>query len=464
MPTRYEGFLQEPLQSRQKEKITGRDVAFITADGKGEKTELFLAFRFGTPCEILRIESGKDPATMKALLEKLFFVTFPHGERIKVAENVKSTLRGASPTVKEDEGGVYVENPLHRRKRLVEIGTLSHGPFNRITDVEGVTVGHATLRDETTNTGVTAVHPHQGNVFKEKCEAGHAVFNGFGKSMGLVQLEETGTIETPVVFTNTLSAGTAFAAVAAHTVAKNPLVGRKLPTVNPLVLECNDGSLSDIQAQAVQESHVHEALRTAGKDFRQGSVGAGSGMTTHGFKGGIGSSSRIVEIGDKTYTLGVLLNANFHGNTARHLVFKGRHLGRDIGSAAEQEEDQGSITILVATDAPLCSRQLKRIARRSFFGIARTGSIVSGGSGDLAVAFSIANRRDHFEETVVHDFQRLSERKLDPFFQAVIEATEEAILHAMLHSPSTEGFRGKKKASLWDHVDSFEDLLIPLDD
>ncbi len=464
MPTRYEGFLAQPFERHLASREKKEDVAFITADGLHERTKTFLAFRTGKHCEILHIENAKDPDTVSALTEKLFYVAFPYGKNIRLKKAAEDIVRMTSYSVKEDEKGFFLENPLHEKSRLVQIGSLPPGPSNRISDVEGVTVGHLTISDENHNTGVTAVHPHEGNPFYEKCEAAQAVFNGFGKSMGLLQLEETGTIETPVLFTNTLSAGTVFDAAVSHMVEKNPLIGRKLPTVNPLVLECNDGNLSDIQARPIERSHVQAALRGAKKDFRQGSVGAGRGMTTHGFKGGIGSSSRLVKIGEKTYALGVILNANFHGNTPRHLVFKGRHIGKDIPDDEEHKEDQGSITILVATDAPLCSRQLKRIAKRSFFGIARTGSIVSGGSGDIAVAFSTANRRDHFAKNAVHAFQRLSERNLDPFFQAVIEATEEAILQAMLHSPSITGFQGKKKASLFEHIDRFQDLLISLEE
>ncbi len=464
MPSRYEGFLKRPYERHLAGKTASAGVAFITADAAGEATERFLALRAGKPCEILHVENVGEKALVEDLLRKLFYVLFPYDRNILVHPAAQDAVRRSPFRLEKVNEGLYLKNPLHGKKRLVRIGTLPTGPLNRISDIEGIEVGHATIDDGSLRTGVTAVHPHGGNPFSEKCEAAQAVFNGFGKSMGLLQLEETGTLETPVLFTNTLSAGTVFSAVVDHMVEKDPRIGRKRPTVNPLVLECNDGSLSDIQARAVEARHVRDALRTAEREFPQGSVGAGAGMTTHGHKGGIGSSSRLVEVGEKTYTLGVLLNANFHGDTPRHLVFKGRAIGKDIADGEETKEDQGSITILVATDAPLCSRQLKRIAKRSFFGIARTGSIVSGGSGDLAVAFSTANRRDHYEKAPVHDFQRLAERQLDGFFQAVIEATEEAILAGMLHSPAVEGFQGKKKRSFFERIDLFENLLVPWDE
>jgi D-aminopeptidase len=325
-------------------------------------------------------------------------------------------------------------------------GSLPPGPGNSITDIDGVTVGHWTIVKGDLRTGFTAVVPHQGNIFREKLAAGLEVINGFGKSAGLVQAEELGTLETPILLTNTFAVGTGVNALIRRAIADNPEIGRSTGTVNPVVMECNDGWLSDIQALALSEADALEALQAASSAFEQGSVGAGTGMSAFGFKGGIGTASRVFEIAGNAYGLGVLVLANF-GRPGDLVLPDGR---RPHPKDKGKEKEQGSVIVLLATNVPLESRQLKRIAKRAGAGLARLGAFYGNGSGDIAFAFSTASRIEHFAQGdfIVRDI--LAEDRIDILFQAAAETTQEAVLNAMIASPEMRGRGGNKRPSLAD--------------
>ena len=338
------------------------------------------------------------------------------------------------------------------------IGELPTGPANTIADVPGVEIGHVTLSEGAVQTGVTAVRFHPGNAFRDKLPAAVHVLNGFGKSIGLVQVEELGTLETPVVLTNTLSVGTAATALVRHMLESTPEIGATTGTVNPVVMECNDGAwLNDIRGLHVREEHVAEALAAVSSDFAQGNVGAGTGMSCYGLAGGIGSASRIVRVSKRDYTLGVLTLCNM-GRLA-DLRVDGRALGPAIGDriAAETEgAERGSIIVLIATDAPLDARQLRRVATRAGAGIVRTGSHLGSGSGDIALAVSTAEPIPHApKNSKVMTRSVLHEDAIDRFFRATIEATEEAILTALLAAQPRTGKQGHTRRALGEFSDLF---------
>ena len=333
----------------------------------------------------------------------------------------------------------------------IKIGRGTPGKRNLITDVPGVKVGHVTVRDGADiNTGVTAILPHEGNIFQDKVMAASCIINGFGKTMGLVQVEELGTIETPIVMTNTLSIGTAANALIKYMLQQNEDIGVKTGTVNPLVCECNDGTLNDIRGLHVTEEHVFQALANCGEEFEEGVVGSGTGMCCLGLKGGIGSASRIVKLDDQEYTVGALVMSNFGG--AGRLMIEGRHMGQEIKDKLEAQQDKGSIIMLIATDIPLSERQLKRVARRAGVGLARTGSYYGNGSGDIAIAFTTANRVPHYSKTAVMDMKMISDNKIDGVFDATAEAVEEAIISSLYHAETTTGRAGKVKYGLRDFL------------
>ena len=305
-----------------------------------------------------------------------------------------------------------------------------------------------TLRDgKDINTGVTAILPHGGNLFRDKVMAASAVINGFGKTMGLVQVEELGTIETPIIMTNTLSIGTAATALIRYMLAQNPEIGLSTGTVNPLVCECNDGRLNDIRGLHVQEEHIFQALENASETFEEGAVGSGTGMCCLGLKGGIGSASRVVALDGKDYTVGALVMSNF--GSAGNLTVDGRHLGRDIKAMLDgKKKDQGSIIMLLATDIPLSERQLKRICRRAGVGLARTGSFYGNGSGDIAIAFTTANRVPHFGKGAFVSMQMMDDDKIDPVLEMSAEAVEEAIISSLWHAETLTGRAGRVQHGL----------------
>lgn len=347
------------------------------------------------------------------------------------------------------------------------IGVLPSGPLDLISDVPGVTVGHTTLDDGDVQTGVTVVLPHAGDTFLQKVPAAAAIINGFGKSIGLVQLQELGVLETPIALTNTFSVGAVAEAEIRAAVSCHPEIGRTWPTVNPLVFECNDGYLNDIQAMAVTADHYAEARQAATVEFVQGSVGAGRGMSSFGFKGGIGSASRIATLQNgQRYTLGALVLANF-GRIA-NLTVAGQPLGRRIaasgsnvgnGDGQRTEPEKGSIIMIIATDAPLDVRQLERVAKRSAAGLARTGSVYGHGSGDIALAFSTAWQVPHLASEPMPAVRMLHESMLDPLFDGCAGAVEQAIVHALWRATTVTGREGHRREALTDAVPNWRSLL-----
>jgi D-aminopeptidase len=327
----------------------------------------------------------------------------------------------------------------------LRIGGMPSGPVGAITDVAGVRVGHVTLvrggpeDPPVLRTGVTAVLPHGGNLFREKVEAAAHVINGFGKSVGLPQVMELGAIESPILLTGTLNVWRVADALVDLLSAENPGVY----SFNPVVCECNDSYLSDELARPVGPDHVARAVREARSGpVVEGCVGAGTGMSGFGYKAGIGTASRRLpdEIGP--FTLGVLVLTNT--GAPGELRIDGLPVGMELARGADPGMDAaaGSIIILVATDAPLSSRQLKRVARRAGFGLARAGAVAAHGSGDFVVAFSTTTRLDGAAR------ERLPDDHLTPFFTATIEATEEAIVRSILRAETTIGRDGHVREAI----------------
>ena len=330
------------------------------------------------------------------------------------------------------------------------IGRLPSGACDAITDVAGVTVGHATRDEGDVQTGVTVVRPHGGDPFLQRVPAGFAVLNGFGKSVGLVQVEELGVLETPIALTNTFSVPAVAAAQIRQCVAANPECGRGLPTVNPLVFECNDGFLNDIQRMAVAEADYLLAWQAAGVAFAQGSVGAGRGMSSFALKGGIGSASRRTG----PHTVGALVLANY--GRLDNLLIAGHAVGSRIAAElddappSEPEPEKGSIIILLATDAPLDARQLRRLSLRAGAGLARTGSVFGHGSGDIALAFSTAYTLPQRPDQPIPAVALLHDGLIDGLFQAVADSVEQAILHALWRATAFVGRDGHVRPALAD--------------
>lgn len=324
----------------------------------------------------------------------------------------------------------------------LEIGVIPTGSKNAIIDVAGVKVGHTTLiKGDSIRTGVTAIVPHSGNMFQEKVPAAIYVGNGFGKLAGSTQVAELGTIETPIVLTNTLNVATGIQALITHTL-QNP-ENADVRSVNAVVGETNDGFLNDIQGRHVSESDVLRAIEQATADsVPQGNVGAGTGTVCFGFKGGIGTSSRQLPAQFGGYTVGVLVQTNFGGD----LMIKGVPVGIELNPYWKeqfQQDSDGSCMIVVATDAPLEARNLTRLAKRAVFGLARTGGIASNGSGDYVIAFSTASEvRVNSTNSLLINQRVLRNKDMTPLFWAVIEATEEAILNSMFLAETMKGKKG----------------------
>ena len=323
------------------------------------------------------------------------------------------------------------------------------GARNLITDVPGVTVGHATVHDGDVHTGVTAILPHQGNLFQEKVMAGCAVINGFGKSAGLVQLQELGTIESPIMMTNTLSVGTVLTATVKHMLSENPDIGLTTGTVNCVVTECNDGSLNDIRGLHVTEEHVLQALESCSEDFAEGAVGSGAGMVCLGLKGGIGSASRIVPVDGTDCAVGAIVMSNF--GAAGNLVIGGKHYDTRLAKM-EPAKDKGSIIIVLATDIPLSERQLNRVAKRAMIALGRVGSYCGNGSGDIAIAFTTANNQPHYSDSKLLPMRMFHDDAIDCVFEAAVEAVEEAIISSLYHAQTTTGRDGRSYMSLQDFL------------
>lgn len=332
----------------------------------------------------------------------------------------------------------------------INIGSIKKGKRNLITDVNGVKVGHVTLDKGEIKTGVTAILPHGGNLFKEKVMASSCVINGFGKSAGILQIEELGSIETPIIMTNTLSVGTATEGLVSYMLDQNEDICTTTGTVNCVVTECNDGRLNDIRGLHVKKEHVLEAIKNAESDFEEGAVGSGTGMVCFGLKGGIGSSSRIIELDDKQFTIGALVMSNF--GSKKYLTINGEKVGERISEEQKAEIDQGSIIIIVATDIPLSERQLKRISKRSVVGLSRTGSYLGNGSGDICISFSTANKIKHYSDTKIININMIDETAIEEIFKAVAEAVEESIISSMYHAKTTTGINNTIIKSLREYL------------
>lgn len=335
---------------------------------------------------------------------------------------------------------------LRARDHGIHIGVLPTGPLNAITDVSGILVGQTNLvKPDGINTGVTAILPHQGNIFQEKVPAAIFVANGFGKLAGVTQVQELGNLETPIVLTNTLSVPTAMDALISYTLQQPG--NEQVRSVNALVGETNDGTLNDIRGRHVQQAHVLEALQHAvSGPVQEGNVGAGTGTVCFGFKGGIGTASRQLPESLGGYTLGVLVQTNFGGVLQVDGVDIGQQLGQYSFSNQLLNNVDGSCMIIVATDAPLDARNLERLAKRAFLGLGKTGGIASNGSGDYVIAFStnpqLRITHNAASQELAH-LQLLRNDDMSPLFMAAIEATEEAIINSMFAAESVTGHEGR---------------------
>jgi D-aminopeptidase len=338
-------------------------------------------------------------------------------------------------------------------------GVLSPGPLNAITDVDGVRVGHSTIIEgDRVRTGVTAIVPHGGNVFQDKVAGAVFVGNAFGKLAGSTQVNELGTIETPIVLTNTLSVGTAIDAVVRYTLAQSG--NERVQSVNAIVGETNDGGLNDIRGLHVTTDHVLAAIRNARSGaVAEGSVGAGTGTICYGWKGGIGSSSRRVPLAlqggeTESFTVGVLAQTNFGGNLVmagvpiyKTLLPPSRRAAGALGAEPAAGRADGSCMLVVATDAPFDARDLRRLAARAVFGLARTGSAYSNGSGDFAIAFSTSpETRSRFNDSAARPRRVLPPDATSAFFEAALEATEEAVDNSLLQATTVQSALGAAQA------------------
>ena len=334
------------------------------------------------------------------------------------------------------------------KSRGIRVGKLPCGPLDKISDVPGVTVGHCTLADGEVQTGVTALLSHQGDIFHDKVMAASHVINGFGKTTGLVQIDELGTLETPILFTNTLSVGTVETALVKYMLDKNPDICETTGSVNPVVCECNDSGLNDIRGLHVTEETALAALADCRADFAEGAVGAGRGMRCHGLKGGIGSASRVVELDGKQYTIGALVLSN-HA-VFDDLVVAGTPIQSLLDAHIPPHEDKGSIITVLATDIPLSERQLRRLCHRALVGLSRTGSFCGNGSGEIVIAFTTANRVPHYSEKAILPMGMLHDDAINPLFRAVAECVEESVLSSLLHAETVTGYHGRTVRCLSD--------------
>ena len=326
----------------------------------------------------------------------------------------------------------------------LKIGILATGKYNAITDVPGVTVGHHTLVEgSNVRTGVTAILPHNNNIFQNKVPAAIFIGNGFGKLTGYSQVEELGNLETPIILTNTLSVPTAANALINYTL--NQEGNEDVRSVNAVVGETNDGFLNDIRGLHIKEAHILSAIeKTKSGKVEEGNIGAGTGTICFGFKGGIGTSSRKLPDNLGGYTLGVLVQTNFGGV----LTIDGIPVAEELGNypyKSSIENSDGSCMIIVATDAPLDARNLKRLAKRAFLGIGRTGGIVSNGSGDYVIAFSSNEylRIPYKANTNIQSVRLLRNEAVTPLFLSAIEATEKAIINSLLAAKTMTGLENR---------------------
>ncbi|HET9744613.1 MAG TPA: P1 family peptidase [Chitinophagaceae bacterium] len=331
----------------------------------------------------------------------------------------------------------------------IRIGVLTPGKLNAITDVHGVKVGHRTIiKGDSVRTGVTAILPHDGNLFQQKVPAAVFVGNGFGKLTGTTQIKELGNIESPIILTNTLSVPTAMNAIVSYTLSQKE--NQNVQSVNAVVGETNDGYLNDIRGRHVTEADVINAINSASSGkIIEGNVGAGTGTICFGFKGGIGTASRVLPKKLGGYTIGILVQTNFGGVLTVDGVPVGEELKKYYLSEQLNERADGSCMIIVATDAPIDARNLERLAKRAFMGLARTGGVASNGSGDYVIAFSTdSSLRIPFNAPYILDQKILSNDAVSPLFMAAIEATEEAIINSLLAAETMKGKNGRVVESL----------------
>ncbi len=343
------------------------------------------------------------------------------------------------------------------------IGSMPTGSRNKITDVPGVRVGHATIDTDRHKTGVTVILPADGNLYAHKLTAAAHVINGYGKTAGLMQLQELGTLETPIVLTSTLDVGKMYDALVSYTIEQCAADGVFCRSVNPLVGETNDGYLSAGADRPAGEAHFRAALTAADEDFAEGDVGAGKGTICHGLKGGIGSASRIMDIGGETYTLGLLVQTNY--GCVEELRLDGLPVGQAVLSmiaeeqkAAEEatreadgnpvagKDDIGSIMIIVGTDLPLSELQLGRVLRRATVGLAHMGSHIGHGSGDVVIGFTTANPRG--ENDALRTLTVLNDDCIEAPFRAVAECVEEAIANSLIAADRVVGFDGENTVTV----------------
>ena len=317
------------------------------------------------------------------------------------------------------------------KSRGIRVGKLPCGPLDKISDVPGVTVGHCTLADGEVQTGVTALLPHQGDIFHDKVMAASHVINGFGKTTGLVQIDELGTLETPILFTNTLSVGTVETALVKYMLDKNPDICETTGSVNPVVCECNDSGLNDIRGLHVTEENVRAALADCRADFAEG---------------------RVVEMDGKQYTIGALVLSN-HA-VFDDLVVAGTPIQSLLEAHIPPHEDKGSIITVLATDIPLSERQLRRLCHRALVGLSRTGSFCGNGSGEIVIAFTTANRVPHYSEKAILPMGMLHDDAINPLFRAVAECVEESVLSSLLHAETVTGYHGRTVRCLSDLLDA----------
>ena len=335
------------------------------------------------------------------------------------------------------------------REAGVRFGEMPTGARNSITDVPGVKVGHSTIVRGSgalkqgvgpVRTGVTAILPHSGNLYQRPVKAAFFDFNGCGGLQGSLQIREFGLIDTPIALTNTMSMGTVCDAVIRHMLSMNPNAGLESDTIIPVVSECDDSYLNDSRGLHVKEEHVLEAIKSAGENVTEGAVGGGTGMSCYDFKGGIGTSSRVFEVAGSRYTLGSLVMTN-HGNQ-EELTIDGVPVGRLLGKPGHYRPEQGSVVMVVGTDAPTDARQLGRIAKRAIMGLAVTGACSRNGSGDIVIAFSTANVHERYVEDELVTDALLRDGDLSVTFRATVDSVAESIINSVFKAETMEGRDG----------------------
>lgn len=332
------------------------------------------------------------------------------------------------------------------REAGVSFGELPTGPKNAISDVPGVTVGHSTIirgsgalkpGSGPVRTGVTAILPHAGNLYERPVKASFFDFNGCGGLQGSLQIREFGMIDTPIMLTNTMSLGSVADGIIKYMLQRNPEAGIESDTIIPIVSECDDSYLNDSRGMHVKDEHVFEAMQKASAEVVEGAVGAGTGMSCYDFKGGIGTSSRIVALDEGRYNLGTLALTN-HGDR-EELRIDGVPVGHLLGRPKKARPEQGSIVMVVGTDAPVDSRQLGRLARRAIMGLAVTGSCSHNGSGDIVISFSTSNIHERHKMSGPLTETLLTDRCLDSFFRATIDSIAESITNSLFKAETMVG-------------------------